>query len=120
MYYRCILFPDIFIANQLYQYINSFTGLFGNLYSNRIINDIVSCHCKHKSSNTITLPFRFAHIHGFIGLLCGYLVALKQAYPDSVAFPPPAPPTLRILVTIKLKLFIDLLLSLLSCSISHC
>ena len=42
--------------------------------------------------------YRFAHLHGFIGLVCGYLVAVKQAHPDSVAFPPPAPPTLRVMV----------------------
>lgn len=41
---------------------------------------------------------RFLKIHGFIGLVCGYLVAVKQAHPDSVAFPPPAPPTLRVKV----------------------
>ena len=41
---------------------------------------------------------RFVPYHGFIALACGYVVAVKQFHPDSVAFPPPAPPTLRVKV----------------------
>ena len=33
-----------------------------------------------------------------MALACGYVVAVKQFHPDSVAFPPPAPPTLRVKV----------------------
>ena len=33
-----------------------------------------------------------------VALACGYVVAVKQFHPDSVAFPPPAPPTLRVKV----------------------
>ena len=36
--------------------------------------------------------------HGMVALACGYVVAVKQFHPDSVAFPPPAPPTLRVKV----------------------
>ena len=52
------------------------------------------CHC----CDIFLFHCRFLKIHGFIGLVCGYLVAVKQAHPDSVAFPPPAPPTLRVKV----------------------
>ena len=41
---------------------------------------------------------RFVPYHGLIALACGYVVAVKQFHPDSVAFPPPAPPTLRVKV----------------------
>lgn len=34
--------------------------------------------------------------HGLVALACGYVVAVKQFHPDSVAFLPPAPPTLRV------------------------
>ena len=33
-----------------------------------------------------------------VALACGYVVAVKQFHPDSVPFPPPAPPTLRVKV----------------------
>ena len=44
------------------------------------------------------LPPRFVSYHGMIGLVCGYVVAVKQYHPDSVPFPPPTPPTLRVKV----------------------
>ena len=43
---------------------------------------------------------RFVSYHGLVPLACGYVVAVKQFHPDSVAFPPPAPPTLRVKVGI--------------------
>ena len=42
--------------------------------------------------------YRFVPYHGMVALACGYVVAVKQFHPDSVAFPPPAPPTLRVKV----------------------
>lgn len=42
---------------------------------------------------------RFVSYHGMIGLVCGYVVAVKQYHPDSVPFPPPTPPTLRVKVS---------------------
>ena len=43
---------------------------------------------------------RFVCYHGMIGLVCGYVVAVKQLHPDSVPFPPPTPPTLRVKVCV--------------------
>lgn len=45
---------------------------------------------------------RVVPYHGMVALACGYAVAVKQFHPDSVAFPPPAPPTLRVKVCINL------------------
>ena len=39
--------------------------------------------------------------HGLVALACGYVVAVKQFHPDSVAFLPPAPPTLRVKVRLN-------------------
>ena len=47
---------------------------------------------------------RFVSYHGMIGLVCGYVVAVKQYHPDSVPFPPPTPPTLRVKVSQRLLL----------------
>ena len=46
---------------------------------------------------------RFVPFHGLVSLACGYVVAVKQFHPDSVAFPPPAPPTLRVKVCQRKK-----------------
>ncbi|CAI8048888.1 Transmembrane protein 115 [Geodia barretti] len=43
-----------------------------------------------------SVSFLFVSYHGMIGLVCGYVVAVKQYHPDSVPFPPPTPPTLRV------------------------
>jgi hypothetical protein len=43
-----------------------------------------------------SVSFLFVYYHGMIGLVCGYVVAVKQYHPDSVPFPPPTPPTLRV------------------------
>ena len=40
----------------------------------------------------------FSNFHGLVGLVCGYIVAVKQFYPDSTLSPPPVPPTLRVKV----------------------
>ncbi len=49
-------------------------------------------------SETHTLVYRLVPFHGLVALACGYVVAVKQFHPDSVAFPPPAPPTFRVKV----------------------
>ncbi len=52
----------------------------------------------HTRTHTHTHTPRVVPYHGMVALACGYVVAVKQFHPDSVAFPPPAPPTLRVKV----------------------
>ncbi|XP_064395624.1 transmembrane protein 115-like [Halichondria panicea] len=47
-------------------------------------------------SVTYSYDYMLVPFHGLVALACGYVVAVKQFHPDSVAFPPPAPPTFRV------------------------
>lgn len=60
-----------------------------------------------QSFDCLLVPF-----HGMVALACGYVVSVKQFHPDSVTFPPPAPPTLRVK---HLPLLIILFSTLLAC-----
>lgn len=67
-------------------------------------NTLIQCGLLHVLSLSLSLSCmcvcvcRFVSYHGMIGLVCGYIVAVKQYHPDSVPFPPPTPPTLRVKV----------------------
>ena len=62
-----------------------------------LIDTMFGCVDSRHEPSSSSSP-RFVPYHGLIALACGYVVAVKQFHPDSVAFPPPAPPTLRVKV----------------------
>ncbi|KAL5484584.1 hypothetical protein EMCRGX_G021110 [Ephydatia muelleri] len=84
-----------------------FTGVVATV---SVLSGTVLCLFLYFVTQNMTIIF--SNFHGLVGLVCGYIVAVKQFYPDSTLSPPPVPPTLRVKHVPLLVVLTYLLLSL--------